>query len=66
MYWVKLTRPSKETIWVNLYRFDHIFLHEIDGSPLTRLVATLSETEEDHYIIDVLEDPNEFIPATES
>ena len=67
MYWVKLTRSNGRPVWVNLERFDTIFMTEDDDEQeVTRLVATLSETEEDSLCIDVDEKPDDFIPAMET
>ncbi|HEX8837683.1 MAG TPA: hypothetical protein VF748_12155 [Candidatus Acidoferrum sp.] len=62
MNWVKLTRPDRITVWVNLDRFDTVIAGENeDGVVTTELRATLSDTEEDHYLVEVLEAPEEFL-----
>lgn len=68
MYWVKLTRVyDKQMIYVNLDRFDRIeVLTGEDGKQVTLISTILSVTEEDSVELEVLESPEEFIPAMES
>lgn len=62
MNWVKLTRPDRTAVWLNLDRFDTIIMDELDdGEPITRVIATLSETEEDNLCVAVLENPESFL-----
>lgn len=62
MNWVKLTRPDRTAVWLNLDRFDTAILDELeDGEPVTRLIATLSDTEEDTLCVNVIEKPEEFL-----
>ena len=68
MYWVKLTKPDGDPVWVNLDRFDKIFIGTAEDEPhqeVTRLLATLSDTEDDYASVDVVEKPDEFVPVTE-
>lgn len=68
MYWVKLTRAGdRHIIYVNLERFDRIeVLTDEDDKSVTLISTTLSSTEEDAVEIEVLESPENFIPAVES
>ena len=69
MYWVKLTQPTGDPVWVNLDRFDKILIATAEEEPhrhVTTLMATLSDTEDDYASIDVMEKPDEFLPAMES
>lgn len=62
MNWVKLTRPDRTAVWLNLDRFDTATLDELeDGEPITRLIATLSDIEEDVLCVNVLEAPEQFL-----
>lgn len=63
MYWVMLTTPEGKYIYVNLGRFDVISRSADDT--LTMIRSTLSQTEEDEVVIEVVERPDDFIPVRE-
>lgn len=64
MYWVKLTTPEGEAVYINLDRFDTITRSKDDT--LTMIRSTLSQTEHDEVVIEVDERPDGFVPLMET
>lgn len=64
MYWVMLTKLDGSSVCINLDRFD--FIARSDDDKFTIISSTLSQTEEDFVMVEVLERPDDFIPVMES
>lgn len=65
--WVKLTRVRNEgqiggPVYVNLDRFDKILrIINEDEEETTLIHATLSKTEDDYFVVEVTETPEEIM-----